>query len=176
MLGRLDGADSDPGQALNRIDCGCVVERVDSSCVAGPGFRACVVRTFHVDAHGAVTVEPDENEIEVSIAGENLGLLVGPKGATLAALEELLRGAVGHRGPGRLHLDVAGYRAKRRAALAEFARRVADDVRSQGAAKALEPMSAPDRKVVHDTVAEIDGVATISDGEEPRRRVIIQPA
>jgi len=147
---------------------------IEEQVSAGREFATGLLAAF--DAQGTVSVEPEDNEIEISIVGDNLGLLVGPKGATLAALEELLRGAVGHRGPGRLHLDVAGYRAKRRAALADFARRVAQDVREQGSAKALEPMSAPDRKVVHDTVAEIDGVGTISDGEEPRRRVIIQPA
>lgn len=149
---------------------GSIEEQVE----AGRQFAVGLLDAF--EAQGTVSVEPEDNEIEVKIDGDNLGLLVGPKGATLAALEELLRGAVGHRGPGRVHLDVAGYRAKRRAALAEFARRVAEDVRASGSAKALEPMSAPDRKVVHDTVAEIDGVSTISDGEDPRRRVIIQPA
>ncbi len=154
-----------------------VMERsgsIEEQVSAGREFATGLVEAFAVQ--GSVSVEVDDHEVEVRIDGDDLGLLVGPKGATLAALEELLRGAVGHRGPGRLHLDVAGYRAKRRAALADFARRVADDVRSSGAAKALEPMSAPDRKVVHDTIGEISGVATISDGEEPRRRVIIQPA
>jgi spoIIIJ-associated protein len=149
---------------------GSIEEQVD----AGREFATGLLTAF--ESSGSVAVDSDDNEIEVRIDGDNLGLLVGPQGATLAALEELLRGAVGHRGPGRLHLDVSGYRAKRRAALAEFARRVADDVRTSGSAKALEPMSAPDRKVVHDTVAELPGVATISDGEDPHRRVIIQPA
>jgi spoIIIJ-associated protein len=154
-----------------------VMERsgsIEEQVQAGREFATGLLDAF--ETTGTVTVAPEDHEIEVSIEGDNLGLLVGPKGATLAALEELLRGAVGHRGPGRLHLDVAGYRAKRRAALSDFARKVADDVRASGTAKALEPMSAPDRKVVHDTVAELDGVGTISDGEDPRRRVIIQPA
>ncbi len=147
---------------------------IDEQVRAGQDFATGLLEAF--DAHGTVDVEPIDNEIEVRIAGDDLGLMVGPKGATLAALEELLRGAVGHKGPGRLHLDVAGYRAKRKAALADFARRVADDVKSSGTAKALEPMTAPDRKVVHDTIAALDGVSTISDGEDPRRRVIIEPA
>jgi spoIIIJ-associated protein len=163
-----DDSVDDEEQMMERS--GSIEEQVS----AGREFAVGLLDAF--DAKGTVAVEPLDQEIEVRIDGDNLGLLVGPKGTTLAALEELLRGAVGHRGPGRLHLDVAGYRAKRKAALADFARRVADDVRSSGAAKALEPMSAPDRKVVHDTVAELDGVSTISDGEDPRRRVIIQPA
>jgi spoIIIJ-associated protein len=76
----------------------------------------------------------------------------------------------------RVHVDVAGYRAKRRAALSEFARQLAERVRDEDAEQALEPMSASDRKVVHDVVAEVEGVATTSEGEEPRRRVVIRPA
>ncbi len=57
-----------------------------------------------------------------------------------------------------------------------FARQVADEVRASGNERALEPMSPPDRKVVHDTVAELEGVGTSSEGEEPRRRVVIHPA
>ena len=76
----------------------------------------------------------------------------------------------------RLRVDVGGYRERRREALAAFARQVADEVRETSLERALEPMNPPDRKVVHDTVAEIDGVETGSEGEEPRRRVVIRPA
>ena len=76
----------------------------------------------------------------------------------------------------RLRVDVGGYRERRREALAAFARQVADEVRESQVERGLEPMSPPDRKVVHDTVAEIEGVATSSEGEEPRRRVVIRPA
>ena len=76
---------------------------------------------------------------------------------------------------GRVRLDVSGYRQRRREALARFAAQVADDVKSSGVQKALEPMNAADRKVVHDTVNEIDGVRTVSEGEDQRRRVVILP-
>ena len=76
----------------------------------------------------------------------------------------------------RLHVDVGGYRQRRREALAEFTRKVAAEVDSSGEARALEPMSAADRKVVHDTVAELDGLATVSEGEDARRHVVIRPA
>ena len=75
----------------------------------------------------------------------------------------------------RIRVDVSGYRARRREALEAFVRTVAEDVRASGTQKALEPMSPPDRKVVHDTVNEIDGVHTISEGEDQRRRVVIIP-
>ena len=76
----------------------------------------------------------------------------------------------------RFRIDVGGYRERRREALARFAVSVADEVRSTGVQKALEPMNAADRKVVHDTINELDGVATTSEGEEPHRRVVILPA
>jgi spoIIIJ-associated protein len=137
-------------------------------------FAVGLLDAFDLDAD--VVVSTDEGSVECAIDGDGLGVLVGARGATLAALEELLRDAVGHHAPSvRLHLDVAGYRARRREALAEFARRVAHEVSTSGSAKALEPMSAADRKVVHDAVAEIAEVATHSDGVEPHRRVVITP-
>lgn len=134
-----------------------------------------------VEAMGfAATVrsEVDDDDVLVRIEGERLGPLVGPRGVTLHALEEVVRAAVQHYAGGRsarVHVDVGGYRERRREALAAFAREVASDVQRTGAARALEPMNAADRKVVHDVVAEIDGVATASEGEEPRRRVVILP-
>lgn len=131
-------------------------------------------------AHGTVRGgRTDDDGITVDIEGDELGLLVGPKGATLAALEELTRAAVQHAAEGqraRLHVDVGGYRQRRREALAEFTKKVAAEVRAAGEARALEPMSASDRKVVHDTVAELDGLATASEGEDTRRHVVIRPA
>jgi spoIIIJ-associated protein len=121
-----------------------------------------------------------EDTVEVRITGDDLGLLIGPKGATLTALQELARTVVQRRadGPvrGRVRLDVAGYRQKRRAALERFARQVAAEVLETGTQKVLEPMGPADRKVVHDTVNQIDGVSTVSEGEEPRRRVVIVPS
>jgi spoIIIJ-associated protein len=126
-----------------------------------------------------VTTRLEDDHIFVEVEGEGLGTLVGPKGATLSAIEELVRTAVVVKGGGggaRILVDVAGYRRKRREALAGFATKLADEVLATGVAKALEPMSSADRKVVHDTVAEIEGVATISEGEDARRRVVIRPA
>ena len=117
--------------------------------------------------------------VVVEITGENLGLLVGPKGATLQALEELVRTVVQRQTGGhgvRINVDVEGYRAKRRAALETFTRDLVQRVLDTGREHALEPMSSPDRKVVHDVAAEMDGVETISEGEEPRRRVVIRPS
>lgn len=135
-----------------------------------------------VDSFGfAATVESSitDDVIQVRVAGEGLGLLVGPRGITVDALQELTRTAVQHRSDehaGRIHVDVAGYRARRTAALQDFARRVAAEVIASGQAQALEPMNAVDRKAVHDAIGDVAGVATGSEGEDPRRYVMIRPA
>jgi len=128
---------------------------------------------------GKITTRVEDGTILVAVEGEGLGLLVGPRGSTLQAVEELTRAVVQHGLTGRsarLRVDIGGYKERRREALAAFATQVADEVRESGRERALEPMSPPDRKVVHDTVAELDGVDTTSEGEEPRRRVVIRPA
>jgi spoIIIJ-associated protein len=120
----------------------------------------------------------DEETVEVAADGEGLGLLVGPKGSTLAALQDVTRTVVQRRCPSRtdrILVDVAGYREKRSAALQRFSRQVAEDVIESGNERALEPMSPADRKVVHDTINEIDGVVTRSDGEDLNRHVVIAP-
>jgi spoIIIJ-associated protein len=140
-------------------------------------FTRGLVDALAVDADVSTRRE-DEDVVIVDIEGPDLGLLVGPKGATLQAIEELVRTVVQRRTEGhgaRIHVDVGGYRAKRRAALERFALDLAEQVRDSGEDRALEPMSASDRKVVHDAVATLDGVTTTSEGEEPRRRVVVRP-
>ena len=124
------------------------------------------------------TVTLDEETFEVQVTGSELGLLIGPKGQTLQAVQEMTRTAVQRKASnrtGRILVDVAGYRVKRREALERFTRQVADDVRASGVQRVLEPMSPADRKIVHDTANLIPGVRTISEGEEPNRRVVIVP-
>jgi spoIIIJ-associated protein len=139
-------------------------------------FTGELVRKMGFNA--TVSTDVEEDDVTVKVDGENLGVLVGPKGVTLQAIEEVVRAAVQRYAGGhaaRVHVDVGGYRERRRAALVAFTTKIADEVKESGSAKALEPMSSADRKLVHDTVAEIDGVSTISEGEDPRRRVVIQP-
>ena len=120
----------------------------------------------------------DDDTVEIAVSGDDLGLLIGPRGQTLAAVQELARTVVQRRGVGtrtRVMVDIAGYRMARREALERFTKGVAEQVKASGVARVLEPMTAPDRKVVHDTVNTIDGVSTTSEGEEPSRRVLIVP-
>ena len=136
-----------------------------------------------VDAFGATATveveEVDDETLEAKVVGDDLGLLIGPKGATLQAVQEITRTVVQRAAePGRgarVRVDIGGYREHRREALGRFTRQIAEQVLGSGDAVALEPMSAPDRKVVHDTVNEIDGVVSSSEGDDPDRRVVISP-
>ncbi|HZM81907.1 MAG TPA: RNA-binding cell elongation regulator Jag/EloR [Candidatus Limnocylindrales bacterium] len=144
------------------------------------GFLIDLLAAFgRSDATVAVAVSEDE-AIEASVDGPELGLLVGQKGVTLQAVQELVRSMVQRRFVGQAHarvrLDVAGYRARRKVALERFALEVAESVKASGVAKALDPMGSADRKIVHDAVNEMEGVSTVSEGEDAARRVVIRPA
>ena len=130
-------------------------------------------------AEGDVDVAIDGIELEVTVSGSELGLLVGPGGRTLNAVQDLARVAAQRRlgdHETRLRVDVAGYRERREAALTAFARDVAEQVRTSGTARSLEPMTSADRKVVHDALNEEDGVSSRSVGDDPDRRIIVEPA
>ncbi len=124
-------------------------------------------------------VEVDETTIRLDVSGDDLGLMIGHRGATASAIEELMRTVLqrhaGSTRDARVKLDIGGVRARRTEALTAFVRRIAAEVRESGRAKALEPMGGADRKIVHDVIAAEDGVTTTSEGEDPRRRVIIVP-
>ena len=127
-----------------------------------------------------VTTAMEDDVIIASLSGsDDLGLLIGPRGGTLRAIQELSRSAVQRQTDGRetnrLMVDVAGYRERRRAALAEFAQRQAEQVKAEGIELSLEPMGSADRKAIHDAVMEIDGVKSTSEGDDPHRRVVLLP-
>jgi spoIIIJ-associated protein len=130
-------------------------------------------------AEGDVEVVRDGDDLEVRVAGENLGLLVGPRGTTLQAVQDLVRVAAQRRlgdHETRLRVDVGGYRERRREALGRFAVQMADEVKASGVARVLEPMSSADRKIIHDTLSGVEGIETRSEGDDPQRRVVIAPA
>jgi spoIIIJ-associated protein len=130
-----------------------------------------------------VAIEPHlvEGAMYVDIIGsENeeagMGLLIGKHGATLDALQELVRSAVQRRTASRCRVlvDVEDYRKRRRSQLADRARQIAQRVRRTGKQEALEPMNPYERKIVHDAASEVSGVESASEGEEPTRRVVIR--
>lgn len=144
---------------------------------AAEAFLSGLVEAFGLD--GTVTSEEVEDAVEVRIDGDDLGLLIGPKGKTLLALQELTKTVVQRQQGGglstRLRVDVAGYWERRTAALVRFTQKEAQEVLDSGQARSLEQMVARERKIVHDTVNDIEGVVTRSEGEEPRRWVVIAP-
>jgi len=128
------------------------------------------------DLDGDIDMDVEGDRAIVSVVGATLDELVGHDGEVLEALQELTRLAV-HRQTGvraRLMLDIGGYRARRRAELADYGRTVAEEVARTGQPKALEVMSPFERKIVHDAVAAA-GLRSESEGEEPNRRVVVFP-
>lgn len=145
---------------------------------AAAAFMSQLTEAFGVD-DANVDLNVDGTDLDVRVSGAELGLMVGPGGRTLNAIQDLVRVAAQRRlgdHETRLRIDVGGYREKRRAALEQFAGKVAAQVIETGEAKALEPMPSSDRKAVHDAVIEIDGVSSHSEGDDPKRRVVITPA
>ena len=130
-------------------------------------------------AEGSTELEIDGTELDVRVQGDGLGLLVGRGGRTLNAVQDLARVAAQRRlgdHETRLRIDVARYRERRAEALVRFATDVAEQVRSSGTARSLEPMSSADRKVIHDALNDQDGVESRSEGDDPNRRVVVSPA
>jgi len=131
-----------------------------------------------LDYDGDIDLDVEAGRAVVSIdGGKDLGKLVGSRGQVLEALQELTRLAVqqetGVRS--RLMLDVAGWRANRRRELRELGTSAAERVAKSGKPVRLQPMTPFERKVVHDAVVAIEGVTSESEGEEPRRRVVVIP-
>lgn len=132
------------------------------------------------DLDGDIDMDVEGDRAAVSIisdTGHDLQKLVGRDGEVLEALQELTRLAV-HRETGdrsRLMLDIAGFRAKKRAELTELGAKAADEARNTGEPVRLKPMTPFERKVVHDAVAAA-GLSSESEGEEPQRFVVVLPA
>ena len=130
------------------------------------------------DLDGDIDIDVEGDRAAVSIIGDGLDRLVGPGGSTLDALQELTRLAVFKNTgePSRLLLDIGGYREQRRKELAAVAKNAVEKVRELGEPVKLEPMSAFERKCVHDVVNASEGVASESEGVEPNRRIVVRPA
>ena len=144
-------------------------------------FLTGLLASMNITAEVSVK-ELDEETVELSVNANpptELGVLVGPRGTTLQALQEVTRTVVQSKSPSRtdrILVDVAQYRERRVAALGRFAQQVAQEVVETGEERALEPMSAADRKAVHDALTNSETVVTRSEGEEPRRFVVVAPA
>ena len=145
-----------------------------------PAERVRAILERVVDAlglEGDVDVAESEDLIVGTVDGEDVGLLIGRRGQTIDAVQLLCYRAAfrGEKDRKRVVVDAAGYRERRRELLEGQAERAAARALESGKEIELEPMSASERKVVHDYLVERSGVETFSEGEEPERCVIVAP-
>ena len=144
--------------------------------------KAAQVRAFlegllqHMDAAAQVTVyQPEKGRYKVILEGEKLGALIGRRGETLDAIQQLTNYSV-NRGSDkrvRIHVDAENYRLKREQSLQHLARKVAAKVIKYKRNVTLEPMNAYERHVIHTALQDVENVTTYSMGTEPNRRVIV---
>jgi spoIIIJ-associated protein len=130
-----------------------------------------------LDLDAEVEVTEEGEEIHVNVDGDELGAFIGRHGSTIDAVQHLaFKVAGGGRASGpRVNIDAAGYREKRRAVLQRQAEEAAERVERTGQPVALDPMSAIERKVVHEHLKERGGVETFSEGQEPDRHLVVAP-
>lgn len=131
-----------------------------------------------MDLRTRVTSWEDEEEIHVDVWGEDLGILIGRGGSTLQALQDLVSTIIRRKRDEsrRIVVDVERYKERRRQKLREYAERMADKALATRKPVRLEPMTARERKVIHDALKDINGVQSKSEGEDPDRRIVISPA
>jgi len=136
-------------------------------------FLTGLLDAFGLEGEVECTVE--EDIILANVTGEQTEALVGAKGAILQAILELSRTIVQRKSQAgaRIRLDIGGYTERRREALRIYTGRLVEKIMEEGGEIMLEPMNPADRKVVHDAAADLGGVKTFSEGEEPRRSVVI---
>ena len=151
-------------------------EELEDQAEAAEEFLHGLIEAMDLDA--SVSTALTSHGALLELTGEELGLLIGRRGSTLEALQEVTRAAVQRRVGQRalVNLDIEGYRARRRVIVERKARSMAARVRKSGRPQELEPMSAYERKIVHDSLADFRGVSTSSDGEGQERHVVISPA
>lgn len=136
-------------------------------------FLKGLVESFGLE--GNVSVAIDDDVIVADVTGPQTEAMVGPRGSTIEAIHELTKTVLQRQtqASARVRLDIAGYAERRRQALAIYADQLIDQVLEEGGEVMLEPMSAGDRKTIHDAVAKREGVRSYSEGEAPQRFVVI---
>ena len=135
--------------------------------------------TRSIGIHARIDVDEGEDVITASFSGRELGLLIGKHGQTIDAIQYLANAIVFRGRPEErkaIVVDAAGYRDRRRAALDSLAVRSAERVLATRTRVELEPMTAVERKVVHERLKDYEGVQTSSEGTEPNRFVVVEPA
>lgn len=139
-------------------------------------FLTELATSFGLTATATSSIE--DNELTVNLSGEQLGFLVGPRLATLDAIQEVARNALQRQAAGREYakviVDVENIRSRRRDSLTAFVTDAGRQVVDDDVEVVFEVMSSVDRKQVHDVAGELDGVVSASEGEDPRRRVVLR--
>jgi spoIIIJ-associated protein len=134
-----------------------------------------------VDAYGLegeVSTKVEDDVIIADVRGEQTEALVGVRGTVRSAIHELTRTVLQRHGQdtARLRLDIAGYGERRRQALSIYAEQLIEQLKSEGGEIMLEPMSPADRKVIHDVAADHEGITSYSEGDPPKRYVVLSRA
>jgi spoIIIJ-associated protein len=166
---------ADPGDAGEEDDEALVAEQADLAA----DFVEGLLETMGIEADIDITSSDGVTYVDVLPSNEtvSVGVLIGKHGATLDAVQELVRvgllRATGERC--LVVVDVEDYRKRRRQQLIRRATEVAERVRSTGRSERLDPMSSFERKIVHDAVGRVPGVGSSSEGEDPSRYVVVQP-
>ncbi len=146
---------------------------IEEQAEVAAAFIRGLLGAFGLEGEVATRIEDDVLYLDVS--GEQTEALIGPKGSVMHSVLELTRTVVQRKtyGAPRMRIDIGGYLERRREALKIYAGKLAEQVIEDKNEIMLEPMNAADRKVVHDAVAEIEGVRSYSEGEDPRRAVVL---
>jgi spoIIIJ-associated protein len=180
----LLGVGYEPARVVASVDASALASRLapddprEGESVPAARTRALVERvTAAIGADCQVEVEEDDDRIVVSCSGGDLGLLIGRHGQTIDALQYLANAIVYKGAPDRKRIvvDASGYRARREEALEREATRAAERALDTGRPVELPPMSAVERRIVHERLKDYDGVETSSEGAEPNRYVVVSP-
>jgi spoIIIJ-associated protein len=179
-----EGARAVPGERLTGSEARVRVRRMDEYSSRARALLEELLTRMEIPARVTVrrapasrNAEPGKEPVILDISGDDLGLLIGWRGENLRALQTVLNLMMGDNAAEgrRLILDVERYRARREERVRELALRIAHRVKRTGERMMLEPMHAYERRVVHITLEDDEGVRTESSGAEPARRVTIHP-
>lgn len=164
---------SEQDRAQERTDDRPEQAPIEQQAEVAAGFISGLLDAFGLE--GTVETRIEEDVLYIEVEGSQTEALVGPKGSVMQSVHELTRTVVQRKtyGAPRMRIDIAGYRARRREALTIYAGQLAEQVIDEKDEIMLEPMNAADRKVVHDAVSSISGVRSFSEGDEPRRSVVL---
>jgi spoIIIJ-associated protein len=178
----LLGVGTAPARVLARVDVTAVrgpTGDTDASPLADLARDVVDRIAAELGTRARVTVTEDDETVRVTATAPDAGVLIGRDGRTIDAVQHIVS-AIAYRrqGPGgkAVEVDAGGYRERRRSRLEATARAAAARAVSEGEPVSLEPMSAPERRIVHLALQDLDGIETHSEGDDPDRYVVVTPA